>query len=302
MNNENRIPEEEEVFEEKKGLSEKTLKIALGAVIAALVVVVVIALVLFKSGSNEETTTLPPEESTLAEEITTNPADKYATGKYTVNAGEGQTLNFRKSYEKDAELYTGTIPNGTELVITEVKYIPTADEAFRYMGKTTFRIGEESCEGWVAMYYLASSYSNGVAPEATTGAEQTTDAEQTTGAEQTTEAVASEQTTAASVQEQTTAASVQEQTTLAPVTNSGKPTTPGTYTVDSDTGFIRLRSNHSVDGDSLVQIDSGDKITVTEVYENTNATDKTLRYWGKVSYVDYLGKTHNGWVAMWYLK
>lgn len=296
--NDKYIPEEEEIVEEeKKGLSEKTLKIALGVVIAALVVVVVVAVILFSSGSNEETTTAPNEETTVAEEITTDPADRYTPGKYTVNVGEGLTLNFRKSFEKDAELYTEAIPNGKELVITEIKYIPTADEAFRYMGKTTYSVNYELCEGWVAMFYLSNAYSSSIV---TPGEVTTGEPEQTTVApEQTTTASTIEQTTAAPVQEQTTAAPVQEQTTAAPQVNTGKATTPGTYTidVDPDPGHVRMRSDHSVDSENITLIPAGEKVIVTDVYEDANASDSTLKYWGKVEYAGY-----TGWIAMWYLK
>ena len=280
-----------DVVEENSGGKKQ---IANNKLIIAIIVVAVIVVGLFafifiglNKDDTPETTTLPPEESTLAEVITTNPAEKYAPGKYTVNAGAGQTLNFRKSFEKDSELYSEAIPNGKELIITEIKYIPSADEVFRYMGKTTYPVNYENCEGWVAMYYLADAYSSSIV----------TPGELTTTAPEDTTVAAPENTTVATPENTTVAAP--ENTTASSTASTEKPTTVGTYTIDVDPnpGNLRMRADHSVDSENITLIPAGTKVTVTDVYEDANSSDQTLKYWGKVTYAGY-----TGWISMWYLK
>mgnify|MGYP003293567040 CR=1 FL=1 len=283
FDDEEEIEEEEEV--KQPAGREKLLKIGLIAVIVAVVAVVVLVVLLMKSNSgNEETTTLPVDETTtLAEETTTSAAEKYATGKYTVNVAGNGTLNLRKEASMDADPLC-KIPNNTQINITEVKYDEAAaDESSKYWGKASYL----GFDGWVAMQYLAAVYVDNSAIEITTagGDESTTVA----GTEEaSTKAPSEESTTKAPAAETTTVK--EETTTKASSTDSGAS---GSYKVDSQgNGHLNMRDGHSVNNTSIAQIPDGEKITVIEVYENTDEGRK----WAKVSYGGF-----TGWVAMEYL-
>ena len=153
--------ENEEPAKEKTG-SEKILRIFIAAIIVAVVVVAVLASVLISilggKDNKEETTTASAEETTtLTEEITTSPLEAYTPGKYTVNIGENGKLNIRKEPNKDAE-QLGSVPSGTLLEITEIKYDETADEDSKYWGRTVYL----GWDAWVSMKYLANAYSDTV--------------------------------------------------------------------------------------------------------------------------------------------
>lgn len=273
--------ENEEPVKEKTG-SERIVRICIAAIIVAVVVVAVLASVVISilggKDNKEETTTIPSDETTtLAEESTTSPLEAYTPGKYTVNIGENGKLNIRKEPNKDAE-QLGSVPSGTLLEISEIKYDETADEDSRYWGRTVYL----GWDAWVSMKYLANAYSDTVVTpgEITTAPVENTTSETATSApEQTT--AAAEQTTAAP--EQTTAAS-----------SSGAFAT-GTYTVNAEP-HLNMREDHDVTSLSIAQIPLNSTVTVTDVYHDADSTDPYTKYWGKVTFGGY-----TGWVAMGYL-
>lgn len=70
--------------------------------------------------------------------------------------------------------------------------------------------------------------------------------------------------------------------------------TPGSYkNVTQST--INLRAEPSTYSARLLMVGWGAVITVTEVYEDTTATDETVRWWGKTNVSGY-----TGWVALYY--
>ncbi len=286
--------------EEKKSNPEKIIKICLGIVIVALVVVVALSSILLASrGGNEETTARADETTTLGEEITTSPAEKYSAGQYTVNVGASGTLRLRKDASKDAEILQD-IPNGTLITVSEVKYDETAEEGSRYWGKTVYL----GWDGWVSMIYLANAYSESiVTPDEQTTAPENTSGEVTTGTSEEATTAAPEATTAAP--EATTAApevttAAPEATTAAPenTTSSGASNAyaTGKYTVDAQP-HLNMRDGHSVNALAIAQIPDNAEVTVVEVYHDASSTDSYTKYWGKVT---YQGIT--GWVAMGYLE
>lgn len=285
----------EDVSEKKEKVNpEKLVRICIAAIIVAVVVVALLVTTVISMRSNEEETTLPADETTtLTEEITTSPAEKYAPGEYTVKVGEKGTLNLRKEPSKDAEQILG-IPSGTLLEITEIKYDETAEEDSQYWGRTEYL----GWDAWVSMKYLVNAYSDTVVTpgEITTSAEETTSSsdETTASPEQTT--AAPEVTTAAP--EATTAAP--EVTTAAPETttsaSAGSAFSTGTYTVTADP-HLNMRENHDVGSLSIAQIPHNSTVTVVDVYYDEDSTNSYTKYWGKVTFG---GVT--GWIAMGYLE
>lgn len=272
--------EYDEEYEEQEKNPEKFMKLIIGAVVVAAVVIVVLVCILFGSlsGKDNDSTTLPGEGTSASEEGTSESDDKFAPGAYTVTVPDNGNLNLREDADMEAEALIA-IPHGTLLNISEVKLVVTELNEEQYWGKTT-HLG---WNGWVAMAYLTKSYSQTVEIPSDLPSDEP---------EQTTEAAA--------VPEQTTVApEVPEQTTAAGSTSTGKPNTAGTYTVDvdPDPGKINMRDDHSVNANQITSIPAGTEITILEVYHNEGAEDKTLEYWGKVSYSGY-----TGWVSMWYLK
>lgn len=93
------------------------------------------------------------------------------------------------------------------------------------------------------------------------------------------------------VTEQTTEAPTEEITTLL--------YDLGDYTVDTGDYSLKFRKNHSTDADVILEISSGTRLTITDIYldEAAKAAGSEVVYWGQISYYGY-----TGWVAMNYLK
>ncbi len=256
--------------------------IAVMVVFGVVIIILVSVLLGLKQNKGEETTV--DETTTLPVEITTAPEERYETGQYTVNVGGTGTLNLRKEPTKDAEQLI-SVPHGTLLNITEIKYDAQGDDKTQYWGKADYL----GWTGWVSMTYLVKAYTEGIVTpgELTTAAvESTTGTEGTTGAESTT---APEATTAAP--EVTTAAP--EATTSS---GAGSAYSTGKYTVDAQP-HLNMRDDHSVNALAIAQIPDNAEVTVVDVYYDSNSTDSYTKYWGKVTYGGI-----TGWVAMGYLE
>lgn len=211
------------------------------------------------ANSSDVVTTTEP----ISERVTTE-AELYQPGEYVVTA-DG-SLRLREEHSIDSK-HIMSVPNGTKLTITEI-YVDSAAATpeEKFWGKTDYK----GWTAWVAMAYLTKS---GSQPAAATG----TDVPQP------------------GVTGNVTTTLPGETTTKAPGTPTGKYDT-GKYKVTADeVGFVRLRESHSVDSESLDEIEYGEEITILEVYHDTDAEDDTLEYWGKVSYGGNVG-----WVAMYY--
>lgn len=70
---------------------------------------------------------------------------------------------------------------------------------------------------------------------------------------------------------------------------------PGEYTVIAD-GNVRLREDHSVDSKHIMSVPTGTKLTISEVYIDSAATEEDQKFWGKTEY-----KGWTAWVALAYL-
>lgn len=256
--------------------------IAVMVVFGVVIIILVSVLLGLKQNKGEETTV--DETTTLPVEITTAPEERYEIGQYTVNVGGTGTLNLRKEPTKDAEQLI-SVPHGTLLNITEIKYDAQGDDKTQFWGKADYL----GWTGWVSMTYLVKAYTEGIVTpgELTTAAvESTTGTEDTTGAESTT---APETTTAAP--EVTTAAP--EATTSS---GAGSAYSTGKYTVDAQP-HLNMRDDHSVNALAIAQIPDNAEVTVVDVYYDSNSTDSYTKYWGKVTYGGI-----TGWVAMGYLE
>lgn len=73
----------------------------------------------------------------------------------------------------------------------------------------------------------------------------------------------------------------------------------GDYTVDTGDYSLKFRKNYSTDADVILEIASGTRLSITEIYrdETAEAAGSEVVYWGQTSYYGY-----TGWVAMNYLK
>lgn len=85
----------------------------------------------------------------------------------------------------------------------------------------------------------------------------------------------------------------EEEETEAPATQAAKYT-PGSYK-NMAQSTINLRAEPSKYSTRLLMVGWGAVVNVTEVYEDTSATDETVRWWGKTNVSGY-----DGWVALYY--
>ena len=261
--------------------SNRLLKIVLAVVIILAVVASIIVGVYCATVKKDDAT--PTDGET---EITTAVADgKYSAGEYVVTCNG--SLRLRKDHDSKSESLVG-IPQGTSITISMVYKDPDAeDENLAYWGYTTY----QGFSAWVAMAYITPAEEvttkEAVTAESTTA--EITTAETTTSAEVTT---AAEITTAAA----TTVPATTEPATTASQSTSGANSSTGTYVVTADE-YLNMRDTHSTSGTSVVRIDKDVTIIITEVWEDTSATDSTLRYWGKTTYYGT-----EGWVCMYYLQ
>ena len=69
----------------------------------------------------------------------------------------------------------------------------------------------------------------------------------------------------------------------------------GDYIVSAE-GSLRLREDHSIDAKHIMSVPSGTKLTISEVFIDTNAATPEEKFWGKTEY-----KGWTAWVAMNYL-
>ena len=99
--------------------------------------------------AERESAAASEEASRIAAEATTAAPEKYPAGKYVIQT-DGYTLLLREQPSRDS-VDQAEIPDKTEIIITEVREDPTAeDDHYQYWGKTEF----EGQTGWVPMYYL----------------------------------------------------------------------------------------------------------------------------------------------------
>ena len=88
------------------------------------------------------------------------------------------------------------------------------------------------------------------------------------------------------------------QVTQAPATQPAKqepkPTVVGVFEVDTEE--LNIRSSHSMGDNIIGQLSEGDRVTVIEVFENSDPEASVSR-WGRISY-----NGQPGWVAMYLLK
>lgn len=216
------------------------------------------------ANSSDVVTTTEP----VSERVTTE-AELYQPGEYVVSA-DG-SLRLREEHSVESK-HIMSVPNGTRLTITEI-YIDTAATKAeeKFWGKTDYK----GWTAWVAMAYLAKE---GSQPAASTGTDAPVPG-----------------VTGLPGETATTSSTGTETTTKKSDSSTGAYST-GKYKVDAEeVGFVRLRESHSVDSESIDEIEYGEEITILEVYHDTDADDDTLEYWGKVSYGGNVG-----WVAMYY--
>ena len=90
--------------------------------------------------------------------------------------------------------------------------------------------------------------------------------------------------------EETTTEITTEETTV-----SDDSYAPGDFVISTGAS-LRFRKDHSRTAEHLKSIPNGTKITVTEVYTDTNASNETEKYWGKTVF-----DNEEGWVCMYYL-
>ncbi len=235
----------------------------------------------------EELASLQAEAESTTEEITTEDPSPYKPGEYTVTA-DGYSLKFRKEHTLDSGIFL-EIGDGTKITIDEIFHdenVAANGSTVEYWGKTTYK----GYTGWVAMNYLKKAYSdNIVTPEdLTTEPESTTSQpESTTQAPAPTTEPSNDTTTAAP--EPSTEATTEETTAEARYT-------AGDYIVSTGGYTLTFRKTASKDGETILSIDDGTKLTITKIIETTDTND-AYRYWGEVSY-----KGHTGYVSMAYLK
>ncbi len=294
--NDNNVYDDEVIEEEQQqneeaasGKNTTFVRICIAAMVFFGVAIIALVSILLGLKQKEPTETTVDETTTMPVEITTSPEERYEVGQYTVNVGGTGTLNLRKEPTKDAEQLI-SVPHGTLLNVTEIKYDAEGDDKTQFWGKADYL----GWTGWVSMTYLVKAYGEGVVTpgEVTTAGEETT---AIAGTESTTEAAeatttASEATTAAP--EVTTAAS--SETTTA--SGAGSAYSTGKYTVDAQP-HLNMRDDHSVNALAIAQIPDKAEVTVVDVYYDSNSTDSYTKYWGKVTYGGI-----TGWVAMGYLE
>ena len=250
--------------------SGRPVKSLLALLVAVLVVFAVLCGVYFAKNKKDSKNT-PANSSDVvtttefATEKVTTEAELYQPGDYIVSADGSLRLREEHSIESK---HIMSVPNGTRLTISEI-YIDTAAATpeEKFWGKTDYK----GWTAWVAMAYLTRS---GSLPASATGSDApqpgvTSDASVTSAAGETTTGKSGASTGAYST---------------------------GKYKVTADDyGFVRLRESHSVDSDSIDEIETGEQITILEVYHDTETDDEILEYWGKVSYNGTVG-----WVALYY--
>lgn len=234
----------------------------------------------------EEKASIQAEAESTTEEFTTEDPSPYKPGEYTVTA-DGYSLKFRKEHTLDSGIFL-EISDGTKLTIDEIFHdenVASNGSSVEYWGKTTYK----GYTGWVAMNYLKKAYSdNIITPEdITTEAESTTAQPETTSQAPVTTTAPVESTTAAP--EPSTEATTAEPTTDARYS-------AGDYIVSTGGYTLTFRKTASKDGETILSIEDGTKLTVTKIIE-TSETNDAYRYWGEVSY-----KGHTGYVSMAYMK
>ena len=93
----------------------------------------------------------------------------------------------------------------------------------------------------------------------------------------------------------TTAPEPSSETTTEETTTAARYTA-GDYVVSTGGYTLTFRKTASKDGETILSIEDGTKLTVTKIIE-TSETNEAYRYWGEVSY-----KGHTGYVSMAYMK
>lgn len=233
----------------------------------------------------EEKASIQAEAESTTEEFTTEDPSPYKPGEYTVTA-DGYSLKFRKEHTLDSGIFL-EISDGTKLTIDEIFHdenVASNGSSVEYWGKTTYK----GYTGWVAMNYLKKAYSdNIITPE-----DITTDAESTTAQPETTSQAPV--TTTAPVESTTAPEPSTEATTAEPTTDARY--SAGDYIVSTGGYTLTFRKTASKDGETILSIEDGTKLTVTKIIE-TSETNDAYRYWGEVSY-----KGHTGYVSMAYMK
>lgn len=272
----------EEEEQEQEAKPERSLKVIFGFVVAGLAILAIALGIYFgiRSAEGNEPSTQTPttEESPSTTEVSNVAQSPYKPGLYAIET-DGIPLKLRKDHSSTAETIL-TIPNKTEVNVLEVFFDEaSADNDFKYWG----RISYKGRPGWVSMKYLKKAYSdNVVTPDdiTTTTSASTTDTSTTQPVSETTTGGASTSTTAPS--------------TTNAATQNKYPT--GNYAVSAGGQGLNIRSSSSSGSSKLGTLEDGEAVTVLEVID-TNGSDETTRYWGKISYE---GKT--GYVCMAYLK
>lgn len=234
----------------------------------------------------EELSSIQAEAESTTEEITTEDPSPYKPGEYTVTA-DGYSLKFRKEHTLDSGIFL-EISDGTKITIDEIFHdenVASNGSTVEYWGKTTYK----GYTGWVAMNYLKKAYSDNII----TPDDLTTEAESTTAQpENTTQAPA---TTTEPAEHTTTAPEPSSEATTEETTTAARYTA-GDYLVSTGGYTLTFRKTASKDGETILSIEDGTKLTVTKIIE-TSETNEAYRYWGEVSY-----KGHTGYVSMAYMK
>ena len=274
--------------EKKKEI--QRIRIIIIAVYAVLAVLCIIFGVLFgnrsavKAHENELSSQEAEAQNTTEEPVTEEPSP-YKPGEYAVNT-EGYSLKFRKDHTTGSDVYL-EISDGTKLTVEEIYHDVNATASgsdIEYWGKITYK----GYTGWVAMNYMKKAYSdNIVTPDDITTQESTTEAPvTTTEAPSTTEPSTQAPKTEPESSEN---APSQENTTEARYT-------AGDYIVSTGGYTLTFRKSASKNGETILSIEDGVKLTVTKIVETADENEK-YRYWGEVTY-----KGHTGYVSMAYLK
>lgn len=280
-------------YRREKKKEVQRIRIILIAVYAVLVVICIVFGVLFGNRSavkahDNETTTLPEPSESVTQEITTVDTSPYKPGEYSVNT-EGYSLKFRTDHSTESDVYL-EISDGTKINVEEIFHDDTATASgsdIEYWGKISYK----GYTGWVAMNYLKKAYSeNIITPEDLSTEPLATEAPETT-----TEAPSTEETTTENTTNDTQTQPSTEAPTTAEPTTKANPYSTGDYVVSTGGYTLTFRKTASKDGETILSIEDGTKLTVTKIVESSNSND-AYRYWGEVTY-----KGHTGYVSMAYL-
>lgn len=267
----------------KVNLTEKSIKTIFGFIIGALALLVVLLIVFFavKNSAKKKQNDTKPDVSTTTE--IEEPEDtNYTPGEYVVSASGSLRLRSKPSMEAE---HIMSVPSKTKLNITEVRIDKNAaTEDSKYWGKTTFK----GTEAWVCLSFMTKTSSTlSIIDNSTTlPEEETFDFDETTkeNSDETTNPDDNNDPLA----ETTDPASGE---TTSSTSSSSNAYSTGKYTYND--GDLNVRSQATVSSDNPIKISAGSVFTVTEIKEDPNAENDTLRYWGRVTYNNV-----NGWVCM----